>query len=107
MADGTNDNVGDALLSNKDSVTVQIVPPKAEDAKNGDVTISTPAVNMDEEAEADLAIRLTGAYKSYGRGGGKTPVLLGLDMAVPRGKGPYLNDDYKMFVFFDLIFPCH
>ena len=96
MADGPDDNVGNAaaaastpLLTSSDSVTVQIVPPKAQDGRNSNaatapVTAATAAigVNMDE-AEADLAIRLTGAYKSYGR---EQPVLLGLDMAVPRGK---------------------
>ena len=75
MADGKEDNVGEALLTNSDSVAVQIVPTKTEEA----ATAAPPAVNsMSSEAEADLAIRLTGAYKSYGRGGGKTPVLLGL-----------------------------
>ena len=73
MADGKGDNVGEALLTNSDSVAVQIVPTKTEEAA------TAPAVSsMSSEAEADLAIRLTGAYKSYGRGGGKTPVLLGL-----------------------------
>ena len=78
MADGKEDNVGEALLTNSDSVAVQIVPTKTEEAATA--TAPAPAVSssMSSEAEADLAIRLTGAYKSYGRGGGKTPVLLGL-----------------------------
>ena len=74
MADGKEDNVGEALLTNSDSVAVQIVPTKTEEAAMAPPVVSS----MSSEAEADLAIRLTGAYKSYGRGGGKTPVLLGL-----------------------------
>ena len=75
MADRKEDNVGEALLTNSDSVAVQIVPTKTEEAATAPSAVSS---SMSSEAEADLAIRLTGAYKSYGRGGGKTPVLLGL-----------------------------
>ena len=36
--------------------------------------------------DASPAIALSGAHKHYGRGRGKTPVLMGLDMTVQRGQ---------------------
>ena len=50
MADRKEDNVGEALLTNSDSVAVQIVPTKTEEAA------TAPAVSS-MSSEADKAIR--------------------------------------------------
>jgi ABC-type multidrug transport system fused ATPase/permease subunit len=67
------------LLGQSDAVRVQIVPESSESESK---LLETPMDSGDE----DLAIRLEGAYKHYGSGRNKSPVLIGLDMSVPRGK---------------------
>jgi hypothetical protein len=41
---------------------------------------------FDPDPDEEYAIRFESAYKHYGHGKGRTPVLLGLDMNVERGQ---------------------
>jgi hypothetical protein len=56
-----------------------------------DISSQQPPTNEDTAADpgvqkVEVAIRLDSAYKSYGRGKTKLPVLIGLNMEVPRGQ---------------------
>ena len=79
-----------ASASSSDQANVTIYPELEVPPGNSDhgspVTDASCQGLQSPDGGRELAIRLQGAYKHYGKGGKRTPVLLGLDMEVKRGE---------------------